>query len=1711
MPRDFYAATVNGAILKVWFNEHLRPVNPGSSPHSNAFQVRATSPGGTTRIISGFGNTVAVSGTSVTVALDVTKPVLEGDTVTVSYTKPAANPLKYTDGVDVQSFSGKPVTNETDATKPNVIAAESNATELILYFDDRMKASAVPDRFAFWIQRGGSGQLRPIGNPRIDGSNTLRIPVFSASNPAKHDETVRFSYTPPSDAANRIQDRSGNELDAIAQWAEVDNQTPPAFSSAAVNGAALVLTFDGGLDENGEYLPPASAFTVRRTRAGTATTVGLIATNPVAVRGTQVTLSLAEAVLGTDTVTVAYTEPGSGGRLRDNDKRRHPVKSFAARSVTNNTPSASVGSPPQFSSAAVNGTALDVTFNETLNSTSSHTPPNSAFTVSAKPLYGTARTISAAGVAIAGSTVTVTLESKVERGETVAVSYTQPTTNWLQGTNGGHAIAFSGQPATNNTAGAPAPTFSSASYSYRGGGITVNFTGPFLGCAAAAAWSIMADGTKRYPQVVRCGDRSVLLVLAALTTRPAVEAARAVTVSYNRSTAEAEERSTPIGRQGPSAKLTGTDGSAVESFSDKPVTGLKPRLVPPPTVDGSTLTLTFDEELDPGATPGNVLFDVIVNGDERYLARSGGVAIAGKTVRLTLSSAVGAGDTVTVRYTKPRGCGGHCSHGLRGASHIAVDTFPDQAVTNNSAGPVFASATFAGSILTVTFDKNLDTGSKPSPAAFRVTANNKRLAVASGGVAIAGKTVTLTLFRPASDGQTVKVRYTRPSANPLRGTNGIAVDTFAEQEVSNTNIWSATLTAQGDSNRSGCSDLAAASWHCSSRLTSSSFTHEGTTYQVKVITRTLHNTAIGGPGIAIRLDRALSTDWTLHVGDSQFSVADASLHLSNTYAAWSHSGLWGNGQQVSLRLTTGGSGGGSGLSAPVEEQVPATSVTGVSVVSDPGADQTYGIGDTISVQVTFNQLVVDVDTSGGTPRIKIDMDPAEWGEMWASYSSGSGTANLTFTHTVVEPNISTQGIAVLADTLELNGGTIRSDGADAGLAHTGLAHDANHKVDWQTQSDTAGGAGGSDAEPASVTGVSVVSSAGADKTYGDGDTIQVRVTFDETVDVTGSPRLKIDMDPAEWGEKWASYESGSGTASLTFAHTVVEPNVSTQGIAVLENTLELNGGTIRAEGADANLAHDGLGHDANHKVDWQTQSDTGAGGTGGTNGTSEPASVTGVSVVSDAGADETYGAGDTIQVRVAFTEAVDVTGSPRLTIDMDPAEWGEKPAAYESGSGTSSLTFAYTVAEPNISTQGIAVLANTLELNGGTIRSGGADAKLSHSGLGHDAKHKVDWRPEAVTVTGVSVVSDAGADKTYTLGDAIRIRVTFSEAVTVTGGPVLSIDMDPAEWGEKPAAYQSGSGTSSLTFAHTVVEPNYSTQGIAVLENTLELNGGTIRAGDADADLAHDGLGHDANHKVDWRPDISVADASASEAAGASVAFAVTLSRAFSGAEHRVTVDYATADGSATAGQDYTAASGTLTFAAGETSKTVNVQVLDDSHDEGDEDVRAAALERGGHAHGRQRGDGHDREHGPDAGGVAGALRAGDGRAGGDPRRGADGCAARAGLPGAVRGPGVPTRPGTGLRAGFPVAVHAADGHGRGGRGPDGHGRHDRYGHGGPDGHEQLGGRGGHERDVRYGRHGWRRHGRHGGLDGHGGTAADGLRIGGRCARDRPVRHDAGL
>ena len=79
----------------------------------------------------------------------------------------------------------------------------------------------------------------------------------------------------------------------------------------------------------------------------------------------------------------------------------------------------------------------------------------------------------------------------------------------------------------------------------------------------------------------------------------------------------------------------------------------------------------------------------------------------------------------------------------------------------------------------------------------------------------------------------------------------------------------------------------------------------------------------------------------------------------------------------------------------------------------------------------------------------------------------------------------------------------------------------------------------------------------------------------------------------------------------------------------------------------------------------------------------------------------------------------------------------------------------------------------------------------------------------------------------------------------------------------------------------------------------------------------------------------SSAGFSVSETA-ASIAITVVRSGGSSGS---ASVNYATADGTATAGKDYTATSGVLNFADGETSKTFNVPIIDDAIYEGDEIV----------------------------------------------------------------------------------------------------------------------------------------------------------------------------
>ena len=124
--------------------------------------------------------------------------------------------------------------------------------------------------------------------------------------------------------------------------------------------------------------------------------------------------------------------------------------------------------------------------------------------------------------------------------------------------------------------------------------------------------------------------------------------------------------------------------------------------------------------------------------------------------------------------------------------------------------------------------------------------------------------------------------------------------------------------------------------------------------------------------------------------------------------------------------------------------------------------------------------------------------------------------------------------------------------------------------------------------------------------------------------------------------------------------------------------------------------------------------------------------VSAVSIESGPGADGGYAIGDEIEVGLTFSGAVTVTGAPQLNINVGGQN---RTAAYSAGSGNTKLVFTYAVAVGDEDRDGIAVVADSLARNGGTIRSGATSATLTHAAL-QASDHKVDGIAPTVTQGG---------------------------------------------------------------------------------------------------------------------------------------------------------------------------------------------------------------------------------------------------------------------------------------------------------------------------------------------------------------------------------------
>jgi hypothetical protein len=167
------------------------------------------------------------------------------------------------------------------------------------------------------------------------------------------------------------------------------------------------------------------------------------------------------------------------------------------------------------------------------------------------------------------------------------------------------------------------------------------------------------------------------------------------------------------------------------------------------------------------------------------------------------------------------------------------------------------------------------------------------------------------------------------------------------------------------------------------------------------------------------------------------------------------------------------------------------------------------------------------------------------------------------------------------------------------------------------------------------------------------------------------------------------------------------------------------------------------------------------------------------------------------------------------------------------------------------------------------------------------------------------------------------VRVTLDAPVKQT----VSVDYATADR-TATAGADYGTVSGRLSFApgetsKTIAVPVYGDRLAEANESFVVTLGGAQRA------RIGDGTG--VVTIVEDEPRLSIGDAAGTAVytsagtTGTTLTFTVSLAVAY---DQEVTVGYATADGTATAGVDYVATSGTLTFAPGETTKTVTVQVL---------------------------------------------------------------------------------------------------------------------------------------------------------------------------------------
>ena len=464
-------------------------------------------------------------------------------------------------------------------------------------------------------------------------------------------------------------------------------------------------------------------------------------------------------------------------------------------------------------------------------------------------------------------------------------------------------------------------------------------------------------------------------------------------------------------------------------------------------VSGTALTITFAEELGAAGSLANGAFTVQRTraGTEASVALSGMPSISGAVATLTLAHAVVATDTgVKVSYEAPATGDGNR---IVDAAGNAADSFTDQAVRNAS-GPVVAVSSSADSDNTYAIGDTIAL-TATFPEAVTVRTGMSGSEVVGPRIAFAVGTATRhAVYASGSPGTALVFEY-EVAAGDADG-DGIAV---AANALANHGGSAIALSSDGTAATLDHAAVAASASHAVDgvRPAVESASVDGATLTITFAEELGAAGSLANRAFTVKRTRA-GTEATVDLsGMPSISGAVVTLTLAQAVVATD------TGVKVSYEAPTTGSGNrivdavGNKAADFTDETVANVGGPVVAVSSSADSDDTYAIGDTISLTATFAESVtVTTGTSGAEvvgPRIAFTVGTAT---RHAVYASGSPGTALVFEYEVAGGDADGDGIAVATNALANHGGSaiaLSSDGTAATLDHAAVAASADHTVD----------------------------------------------------------------------------------------------------------------------------------------------------------------------------------------------------------------------------------------------------------------------------------------------------------------------------------------------------------------------------------------------------------------------------------------------------------------------------------------------------------------------------------------------------------------------------------------------------------------------------------------------------------------------------------------